>query len=98
MLTCMARVYCLHFSNIGRCVMWVTLKYVNLKCTYQHVRRVEPFSAHIIVLVHGGTHDGDVRSIDAPHALVHFVPLSETNGLPLETGKSSRYFVKEKTT
>ena len=60
--------------------MWVTLKYLNLKSTYQHVQRVEPFSAHIIVLVHGGTHDGDVCSIDAAHALVHFVPLSETNG------------------
>ena len=76
--------------------MWVTSKFVNLKCTYQHVQRVEPFSAHIIVLIHGGTHDGDIGSIDAPHTLVDLVPFRKTNGclVQLRTLKRRRDFIK----
>ena len=84
------------FSNIGRCVMWVKLKFLNLKCTYQHIQRVEPFSAHIIVFIHGGTHDGDVGFINAPHSLVDLVPFSKLNRCPvqLRTLKKRQDFMK----
>ena len=53
--------------------MFVKVKFKIFKCTYKDVEGVEAFAANIVVFIHGGTHDGDVSPIDAPHALVDLV-------------------------